>query len=230
MTMKQTGTNRLNPSRSNSRYYHLRGIKSQVESVIRKFLSDRRNMTLVDMGCGAMPYRPLLDPYLAEYIGVDLPGNLLAQVFFQEDGQVPLPDACADIVISTQVLEHVGSPESYLKNCQRILRPDGLLILSTHGYWKYHPDPTDFWRWTGDGLQRVVENTGFEVIDKEGIMGLAASGMQLFQDGAMAHIPRPARSVFSFGMQILIGLADRLSSRSEKQKDASVFVVVARKR
>src|SRR3546814_1646938 len=89
----------------------------------------------------------------------------------------------ADIVLSNQVLEHVDSPQGYLEEARRLMKPDGVLLLSTHGYWFYHPTPNDYWRWTSAGLRKTMEASGFEIVEFTGIMGLISSGLQLFQDG-----------------------------------------------
>src|ERR1700687_5099956 len=49
----------------------------------------------------------------------------------------PLAGRC-DVVISTEVVEHVFLPRTYARNCCTFLKPGGILILSTpyHGYWK----------------------------------------------------------------------------------------------
>ncbi len=83
------------------------------------------------------------------------------------------------MVLSTQVLEHVDRPGLYLAECHRVLRPGGRMLLSTHGIMVFHPDPVDYWRWTCDGLQRAVRDAGFEIVRFEGIVGLAATGIQL---------------------------------------------------
>src|SRR6185436_6911761 len=75
-----------------------------------------------------------------------------------------LPDASADAVVSFQVLEHVDDVETYLSECNRVLRPGGRLVLTTHGIWVYHPMAgicEDYWRWTGAGLRKTVEAYGF---------------------------------------------------------------------
>jgi len=43
-----------------------------------------------------------------------------------------------DAIVATEVIEHLYSPETFLRNCTALLRPGGLLILSTpyHGYLK----------------------------------------------------------------------------------------------
>ena len=93
----------------------------------------------------------------------------------------------------------------------------------------YHPDPTDFWRWTGPGLRKVIGGVGYEILECRGVMGLAASGMHLFQDGLLRRVPRPARPILAFLMQFAVGACDWLSSDAERANDACVFVVVARK-
>ena len=59
----------------------------------------------------------------------------------------------------------------YLGECRRVLRPGGWLLLSTHGTWLYHPHPTDFRRWTADGLVREIEAHGFTVERITGLIG-----------------------------------------------------------
>jgi hypothetical protein len=131
-------------------------------------------------------------------------------------------------VLSTQVLEHVADPALYLSECLRVLRPRGRL-LSTHGIMVYHPDPVDYWRWTCAGLRRAVEDAGFEVVRFEGIMGLAATGLQLIQDATYYYLPRFLRPGFALYLQTLIAVVDRVESWGGRELNALVFAVVARK-
>ena len=105
----------------------------------------------------------------------------------------------------------------------------GTLLLSTHGYWMFHPDPTDYWRWTRDGLVRQVEDAGFGVQSVKGVMNLAASGLQLFQDGVSAALPRLLQPPFFFCMNRAMAIVDRLGSDASRDRDASVYIVLAQK-
>lgn len=185
-----------------------------------------RSGRILDYGCADMPYRGLFDPG-ADYIGADLPGNPRAAVEIAADGTVPIDDASCDAVLSTQVLEHVVDPGTYLSECFRVLRPGGRLLLSTHGLMVWHPDPVDYWRWTCEGLRRAVTDAGFEVRRFEGIMGLAASGLQLFQDGVLWKLPTPLEPPVALLMQTVITALDRLTSRESKRLNALVFAVIA---
>jgi SAM-dependent methyltransferase len=184
---------------------------------------------VLDYGCADAPYRGLFSDDV-DYVGADLPGNPVATAEIRPDGTVAVEDASFDAVISTQVLEHVVDPSTYLSECARVLRPGGRMLLSTHGVMIYHPDPVDLWRWTGDGLERIVTEAGFEVERLEGIQSLGASGLQLLQDAVMWRLPGFLRSPFTLVMQKLIALADRLASDEARRMNALVFAVVARKR
>ena len=183
---------------------------------------------ILDFGCADKPYRRFF-ALSAEYVAADLPGNVDADVEIRPDGTVPVDDESVDVVLSTQVLEHVADPQVYLAECVRVLRPGGQLLLSTHGVMVYHPDPVDLWRWTGAGLQRSVSDVGLHVERFEGVMGLAATGLQLFQDAVYWQLPRLARPVFAFVIQSLIRVVDRMQSDESRRDNALVFALIARK-
>ncbi len=217
---------RLSPPRCHSRWHHLRSLRRALE---RAAASLPRNGILLDLGCGDMPYRPVLEPNVSRYVGADLPRNALAEVHLDGAGRVALTDRSVDIVLSSQVLEHVPSPRDYLREAHRLLKPGGTLLLSTHGYWMVHPDPTDYWRWTRDGLVRQIEAAGFAVQSVKGVMNLAASGLQLFQDGVSGALPRFIRPPFFYLVNRAMALVDVLGSDASRDRDACVYIVRAQK-
>jgi SAM-dependent methyltransferase len=181
---------------------------------------------VVDYGCAEGPYAALI-PAGAIHVRVDLAGNPDADVALRPDGSVPLADGSADVVLSTQVLEHVADPAAYLAECARLLRPGGSLVLTTHGIMYEHPDPTDYWRWTSDGLALIVAQAGFEIVELRGAVGLVAAALQLLQDGLRAHLPGLLHPPVVLMFQALIAIADRLSSERSKIHNALVFGVRA---
>lgn len=219
---------RIHPSIFHPRYYHLRQLKREMIRTMERFRDRLQQQGLLDYGCGSMPYRELFSPVVGWYKGADIPENTAADVSLNE-GRVDLPDGAAGVVLSTQVLEHVDDPVLYLAEAYRILQPGGLLILSTHGIWRYHPDPQDFWRWTTDGLHRIISEAGFKVLDRRGVMGMASMGILLVQDGLYYKLPKWLRPVFVAPMQGLMWLFDSIHSEDNRRKDAGVFVFIAEK-
>ncbi len=212
-----------------SRKYQKHQLRSTIEATISSHLADGQRILVVDMGCGDKPYHSILTRYVDTYIGVDLPGNPAADFYCDQDGKTSLPDGVADVVLSTQVLEHVENPVAYLSECRRLLKPGGILILSTHGYWMYHAHPHDYWRWTSEGLRKAIEDQGFAILGVHGVLGLAATGLQLFQDGLYRKVPSLMLPAFVAFLQFLIAETDRRLSDDERARDGCVYVVAAHK-
>lgn len=116
---------------------------------------------MLDYGCGGSPYRSLFQA--STYHRADIPGIPNIDFTFGEDSRLAAATGDYSAVLSTQVLEHVKHVRIYLQECRRVLRPDGRLILTTHGTFNDHGCPYDFWRWTADGLRSELEESGFRI-------------------------------------------------------------------
>jgi SAM-dependent methyltransferase len=218
---------RTRPARHHRSYWHLRLLLERLRRVAASEHLEGGER-LLDFGCGNMPYRGLFSEKFAHHLGADIEGNEGAEFAILPDGRVPAPDESFDGVLSSQVLEHVADAQLYLSEAYRLLRPGGALILSTHGIWPYHPDPTDFWRWTMDGLVREVTRAGFEVKEVHGVFGPESSALQLWQDSTFERLPRPLRPAYTWFFQTLIGLIE-CRHPDKLSQDASVYVVLARR-
>lgn len=223
------GNDRLYPSVFHPRYIVLSRLRDITVKKIKLLTAAQKDHILVDFGCGDMPYRTLIEPHVGKYLGVDLEMNPKAEHHIGFDSKTTLPDNYADIILSNQVLEHVDTFQGYLQEAIRLLKPGGSIILTTHGYWFYHPTPNDYWRWTGAGLRKVVEAEGFEIVSFTGILGLTASGLQLFQDGILFKLPKILVPVWAIIMQTMIWLFDKIHSQAQRDRDGALYVVVARK-
>jgi SAM-dependent methyltransferase len=124
---------------------------------------------VVDFGCGSMPYALLFRQRGAIYLGADIDDH--ADLLIDQRGTVAATDASADLVASFQVLEHVRDLKTYLTEAHRLLVPNGMLMLSTHGTWLYHPHPEDHRRWTREGLVAEIAAYGFTLIECNPIVG-----------------------------------------------------------
>ena len=167
-------------------------------------------------------------PFGVSYVGADLAGNDRADVVLAPDGGLPVQDDSFDAVLSSQVLEHVEDPDLYLRECMRVLKPGGTLILSTHGMMYYHRDPEDYWRWTTAGLNRILTGHGFEVCEMRGVLGMAPAALQIFQDGTIWKLPRSLKKLYAVVMQEAIRTLDRMYEEPTRLENALTIGVRCR--
>lgn len=74
---------------------------------------------------------------------------------------LPVSDDSYDTVLLFNVLEHIFDTRLLLAETRRVLRPGGTLYGVVPFYQRYHPDPSDYWRFTHVALQRLLAEAGF---------------------------------------------------------------------
>jgi SAM-dependent methyltransferase len=121
--------------------------------------ADLGRYRVLDVGCGFKPYEPLFAPHADAYLGVDS-GDHAAPDLVGTAESIPVEDGSFDLVICSQVLEHVDDPARVVAELFRVTAPGGRVLASTHGVQVYHPSPQDLWRWTHAGLARLFEENG----------------------------------------------------------------------
>ena len=68
-----------------------------------------------------------------------------------------------DIINTMEIFEHVDKPVKALKECYRILKNTGIIIISCPFMFPIHADPYDFQRWTDVKWQNELKEAGFKL-------------------------------------------------------------------
>jgi SAM-dependent methyltransferase len=140
--------------------------------------------TVLDVGCGVMPYQPLFSTPLSRvstYIGLDLPNSGYPQVpGLLWDGQrIPLREASVDGAIATELFEHCSDPGLVMREVQRVLKPGGILFFSVPFLWPLHCVPHDEYRYTPFALERLLRSAGYTEVELTALGGWDASLAQM---------------------------------------------------
>jgi SAM-dependent methyltransferase len=138
---------------------------------ILDFMIDRarsvcQQARVLDVGAGEAPYAELFAH--TEYVTLDWQasphaGGRAADVVAAADA-MPLDDASFDIVVLTQVLEHVRRPAAVIAEIARVLRPGGRLFATVPFVWELHEEPHDYWRFTHHALAMLLEDGGLRAL------------------------------------------------------------------
>ncbi len=132
--------------------------RSRLDAFLQKY---RSTGTTLDVGCGSalygnyFPNRTTLDIEARPGVRVDIVAD--AHDLHQ------IPDASYEVVLCTEVLEHLHTPHKAIAEFFRVLKPGGMLILTTRFIFPIHDAPGDYYRYTKYGLRHLLKN--FEIIE-----------------------------------------------------------------
>jgi predicted SAM-dependent methyltransferase/SAM-dependent methyltransferase len=103
----------------------------------------------------------------AAYVGVDQsPGPGVDEVVDCEVLADWAAGTCFDLVISTEMLEHVRDWQTCLRNLLEVVADGGLLLVTTRSQgFPWHGFPEDHWRYSVEAMGELLTSAGFEVVD-----------------------------------------------------------------
>jgi SAM-dependent methyltransferase len=116
------------------------------------------------------------------HIGCDIqPGQGVDRI--EDVHHLTFDDASVGTVVALETLEHVADPIRAVQEMHRILRPGGVLAISSLMFFPIHEHPADYWRFTPQGFELLLEPfessvvmaQGYELLP-EGIFGVGVKG------------------------------------------------------
>jgi SAM-dependent methyltransferase len=127
-----------------------------------------RQFHVLDIGCGEQPLRPLIEEHGADYKSVDITQNRTRSVDFLVDMSSPIAHKKIpgqfDLILLSEVLEHVPDPFTALLNIKQLLAPSGRAVITTPFVWPLHEQPQDYQRLTSYWFDKHVASAGLRVI------------------------------------------------------------------
>jgi SAM-dependent methyltransferase len=115
----------------------------------------------LEVGAGSSPYARLfpnrigLDPVAYPHNDVQADAHFL-----------PFRDTTFEVIVCTEVLEHVHTPSQALAEMRRVLKPGGTLVLTTPFAYPIHHAPCDYYRFTRYGLAHLLRDWDVEVLEE----------------------------------------------------------------
>jgi 2-polyprenyl-6-hydroxyphenyl methylase/3-demethylubiquinone-9 3-methyltransferase len=147
-------------------------VKRSAEELLAALGRKTHALDVLDVGCGAATQCIMWAKDGYRMHGLDINDGLIAigKKRAQEAGQqielitgtatqLPWPDASMDVCLAPELLEHVADWQSCLNECARVLRPGGILYISTTN--RLCPSQSEFdlplYSWYPDSLKKKYE-------------------------------------------------------------------------
>lgn len=132
------------------------------------------NKQILDMGCfnvngSVRPFVESLKP--KKYVGVDIKSGLGVDIVCKaEDTLKMFGKESFDVVLSTDLLEHVNNWRAVVSNMKNLCKPNGVILATTcmQGF-QYHGYPYDFWRYSPSDMQQIFFDCELQKMEKNDV-------------------------------------------------------------
>jgi SAM-dependent methyltransferase len=171
----------------------------------------------------------------ATHIGCDIqPGPGVDRI--EDVHALSFADESVGTVLAFETLEHVADPIRAMAEIHRVLRPGGLVAISSVMFFPIHEHPWDFWRFTPEGFERLlapfesrlVVAVGWELMP-ESVFGVGVKGP--FDGLGPERLPRIAERARTWAADLVVDFGPiRLSVRDLWRHALRYSVVAARRR
>lgn len=182
----------------------------------------------LDVGAGSGRLHPAL-------ITVDLmPGPTIDVCASAE--RLPFPDGIFDLVVSQELIEHVRDPFRAMQEMRRVLKKGGAVYCQVPFIIGYHPGPTDFWRFTREGIRELVEKADLECHELAiavgagtGFYRIAVEFLAVFASRFAASLYLPTKGAFALILYPLKWLDSFLSKSPQADRIPGGYLIIARR-
>ena len=135
------------------------------------------------------------------------------EIDFEVD-RLPADDEAYDTVLFLNVMEHIYNYQHIMSEVLRITKSGGTLIGIVPFLMWYHPDPSDYFRYTHEALEKIFTECGVKKFTIEGLARgpFAAASQMIIQ--SIPHITRVPIFAFFYGLDsIFLSLRPNNGSR-----------------
>lgn len=143
------------------RFWQRKRIAWIIENALE--IENKKSKTGLDIGCGSGVITRFISRYFKNFIGVDISRNAIdhcnkmkgenEEYICSNAERIPIEDESIDLVICSELIEHIKEYDRMLDEIYRVLKKEGVLLLTTPNFSSLWPLVEYLWDnlWAGRG-------------------------------------------------------------------------------
>jgi SAM-dependent methyltransferase len=141
----------------------------------QKAIQNNASGYLLDCGCGDVPYYGIYKHLITDSYCIDWEYSPQEQVhvdqFVNLNEKFTIPHEF-DTILLSDVLEHIAEPKQLLQELNKLLKPNGKIIIMVPFMYRLHEEPHDYYRYTEHGLRHLLNVSNYTVTEIESYGGI----------------------------------------------------------
>ena len=130
-------------------------------TLVRSIPSNTKKITIMDLGCGDRVFEKRIKKKLSKinvkYIGIDYYNKKADILIDLNNEKIPLKNNSVDVIIFTQVMEHLYNPLFVLSEIKRVSKNNALLLIATPFLFPVHDMNHDYYRYTHFNYRHIFK-------------------------------------------------------------------------
>jgi SAM-dependent methyltransferase len=148
-------------------------LSAAISKELERFSKNYKSKKILDYGSGDQRYKKFFIEKNTYYsLDVKKSGHpKIKKNTFIIDASIKkkskIKNSFFDIIVCTEVLEHVIHLDFTIKEMKRVLKKNGLIFVTTPFVWPEHEIPYDFRRFTSYGLKKLFLENNFKILESK---------------------------------------------------------------
>jgi len=169
-----------------------------------------------------------------EVTALNLDESAVPDILHDLEKPLPIADKSYDNVLLINVLEHIFDYHQLLNEAIRVVRPGGSIVIVVPFLFPIHPSPSDFWRFSGQTLERLLTSLNLEQVRVHALGSGVFSARYVMLDRLLPTVLRfvgyyTLRPLALMGDRLFVTVARMLGKKYRTEDYALGYCAVARR-
>ena len=117
---------------------------------------------VLDYGAREFPYKKFINHENYKTLDIKQNSSKTIDYVVNPGEKSNIPDCSFDLIILTDVIAHTDNADFVLKECYRLLKKGGKILLTAPFIYRENGTPYDYMRYTSYGLEVIIKKHGFK--------------------------------------------------------------------
>lgn len=148
---------------------HMSCIEFGKRALIQKDIEGKRVIEVGSLNVNGSLRNTIMKFNPLDYIGIDIIKGLGVDIICRAEDMIEeFGENSFDVVVSTELIEHVKDWRKVISNIKNVCKLGGIILITTRSYgFPFHGYPHDFWRYELEDMEVIFSDCEILILEKD---------------------------------------------------------------